>query len=995
MARLRHAHLSEDDVERILDEASLTADPDACVLHYVRLREAIDMHARRAQILSRLSDSAVCRAVYAILGFSPALSDVLIAHPWLIESLEAVQSTEGGVSSAGASSHAIPNYDDETERQRATAWIQRHDPARASVVDWMRLGYYARLIPLVAADLCSPDSEAAYADVSRSLSALAAGAVESALVIARSRHPEAADAPLAIIGMGKTGGQELNYVSDVDVLFACPDGIATPDQYVRSATVLAQELNTILSGPGSVHALWPLDTTLRPEGKNGVLVRTLDAMDSYYRTWAHNWEFQALLKARPLAGDLDVGQQFVDMVQPMIWQAAARPHFVADAYHLRTRVQSLVGKANQFSDIKLAEGGLRDIEFSVQLLQLVHGRTDSSLRVRSTIDGLSALSAGGYVSRTDASALDHDYRALRVIEHRMQLRYLRRTHEFPPAPGERRILARSIISSRSASSSMSADDLVESYTRMKREIVQLKNKIYFRPILPVAAGLPADGVSLSPQAAHARLAAIGYQDPVAAMNHIRSLTQGTTRTAAIQKQLLPAFLHWFAQAPRPDAGLLAFRQLSEHMGHTSWYMRILRDGGPLAQRLCHLLASSELVAQYLPRIPEALMWLSADDDLVPRPKNVLEAELAGMMQRVSTPEEANQQGRFIRFRESLRTAMACALRLISEEQAAHALCDATDIAAQAALDAALTSVAGSREDALVRMLVIAAGSWGGYAMGFASDADAVVIYQAQQGADPVDADQQAVMVAQRFSQLMSSASTEPGVVVDMDLRPEGKQGAMAKSLTSYASYLQRWALPWEKLASLRMRAAAGDAELIEQWTAVVDAFRYPAGGIPAGEVASIRRIKARIEAERIPAGVPAQRHIKLGPGGMTDIDFCAQLIQLQSAGSYPSLRSTHTVDVLRAAQAEGLMDSSDASVLIQAYLFSLRLRHVRSIAGAGRKANILPHDPDDLDVCAYLLGRDESDRSIRLAEDYQRAARRARSLVMQYFYGVDDHRSPM
>src|ERR1019366_5882568 len=260
-------------------------------------------------------------------------------------------------------------------------------------------------------------------------------------------------------------------------------------------------------------------------------------------------------------------------------------------------------------------GGLRDIEFAVQLLALVHGRADEMLRIPGTLAALDALARGGYVGRGDAADLAAAYRFLRAVEHLLQLRQLRRTHTLPEDPAVLRIIGRAL-------------------RHMRRGT---------RPAGP--AGLPR------PEAASERLEALGYADPAGALRHIEALTAGMSRTAAIQRTLLPTGLGWFADAPEPDAGLLAFRQVSESLGRSPWYLRLLRDNTAVAQRMARLLASSRYVTGLLLGAPEAVAMLGDDDELTPRPAAALHAEVAAVARRHTEPAEVAAAALVLRRRE--------------------------------------------------------------------------------------------------------------------------------------------------------------------------------------------------------------------------------------------------------------------------------------------------------------------------------------------------------
>ena len=286
------------------------------------------------------------------------------------------------------------------------------------------------------------------------LADLASATLEAALAIARAAlPPDATGCRLAVIGMGKAGGRELNYVSDVDVIFVAEPLVpartavgeeSTEQSALRTATSLALGMMQACSASTPEGTIWPVDAALRPEGKAGPLVRTLPSHLAYYDKWAKTWEFQALLKARPIAGDRDLGERYLAAVVPLVWKAAARPGFVEDVQAMRRRVERNIPRADGDRELKLGRGGLRDIEFAVQLLQLVHGRTDQRLRSSTTLTALEALSTHGYVGRSDAAQLDAAYRFLRTLEHRIQLYRLRRTHLMPEDEDSLRRLGRSM-----------------------------------------------------------------------------------------------------------------------------------------------------------------------------------------------------------------------------------------------------------------------------------------------------------------------------------------------------------------------------------------------------------------------------------------------------------------------------------------------------------------------------------------------------------------------
>jgi len=373
--------------------------------------------------------------------------------------------------------------------------------------------------------------------------------------------------------MGKCGARELNYVSDVDVIFVAgtdDESLVSESRAVDIGTRLAVQTMRGISGVEIEPPLWEVDPNLRPEGKQGALVRTLDSHVAYYERWAKSWEFQALLKARPIAGNRVLGDAYIDAVQPRVWASAARENFVDSVQRMRERVTDHIPQDEVAQQIKLGPGGIRDVEFTVQLLQLVHGLSDEAIRQRGTLSAINALVAEGYIGRTDAAAFARDYRLLRVLEHRLQLRRLSRTHLMPTDPDELRVLARA------TGLADTGAELVSQWESIKREVRDIHVRLFYRPLLSAVAALPAEERALSEDQAHDRLAAIGFLDPPGALRHIRALTTGLSRKATIQRHLMPVMIRWFADGVDPDYGLISFRRLSERLGDTPWFLRMLR-----------------------------------------------------------------------------------------------------------------------------------------------------------------------------------------------------------------------------------------------------------------------------------------------------------------------------------------------------------------------------------------------------------------------------------
>lgn len=979
-------------VGALAEALAAAADPDLALLQTVRLAAACGGAARERlrAILTDDGDAETRARLVAVLGASAALGDEVIRRPELLA--VAADPTPGtGVDARTVRAELLAAVGADPEVAMPVA----AGGSTAELTDALRRAYRTRLLRIAATDLTRPDPLSRMPGVAAALADLAGAALDAALSIARAELDDhGGGVRLGVIGMGKCGARELNYVSDVDVIYVAePVSAEGSDAEVsRIGARLAAGLARVCSAPSGEPPLWTVDAALRPEGAQGPLVRTLASHVAYYERWADTWEFQALLKARAIAGDRELGAAYESAIAPFVWSAAGRENFVEDSQAMRRRVENHVPPAQADRQLKLGKGGLRDVEFTVQLLQLVHGRSDEALRDRGTLTALASLAAGGYVGREHAARLAVCYRFLRALEHRIQLYQLRRTHLVPTGEEDLRRLARSL-----GMRTEGGAGLEERYRSTRREVRALHEDLFYRPLLPATAQLSSEEVSLAPDAARARFAAMGYRDPTGAMRHVTALTDGVSRRAAIQRQLLPVMLGWFAEGADPDGGLLAFRTVSEQLGRTHWYLKLLRDSGSAARRLAHLLAGSRYVAEAIARSPESITWLDDDADLAPRGEARLEAEVGAIVSRAADPEAAAVSLRALRRRELARTAAAELLGEIGTADALRAISDAADVALAGALRVAeqLTAVEqgiarGGTFDAAelpARLLVVAMGRLGGREMGYGSDADVLFVHEPAAGADPLAAQAFALAVAARLRQLMSALGPEPALPVDVGLRPEGRQGALVRSLESYTEYYERWSGVWEAQALLRARPVAGPADVAERFLAAVDPVRYPIQ-LDGPQVREIRRIKARVEAERLPRGADPARHLKLGRGGVSDVEWTVQLLQLQHAREVPALRTTSTVDALAAAEASGLLEPGDAAALREAWFLSSALRSALVLwNGRTGGPDALPHDRRDLIGVARVLDPTGATGGQQVEERYLRTARRARVVMERVFYG--------
>ncbi|GAA1570006.1 bifunctional [glutamine synthetase] adenylyltransferase/[glutamine synthetase]-adenylyl-L-tyrosine phosphorylase [Streptomyces globosus] len=952
----------------LLDALGATADPDLALRGLVRLAEAEDEPGRRVLLDTLLRSKPLRDRLLGVLGASEALADHLARHC--------------------ADWHALETYEPADLHPGLADFEQcladAHDPVR------LRVAYRRCLLSIAARDVCGTID---VAETAAELADLATATLRAALRIATAAAPEdAARCRLAVIAMGKCGGNELNYVSDVDVIFVGDTANGADESAaLRAATRLASHLMRICSETTVEGTIWPVDANLRPEGRNGPLVRTLSSHLAYYQRWAKTWEFQALLKARAVAGDPDLGAQYVEAITPLVWQAAERENFVADVQHMRRRVVDNIPAAHVDRELKLGPGGLRDVEFAVQLLQLVHGRSDTTLHSRTTLDALHALAAGGYVGRADAAQLGDAYRFLRAMEHRIQLYRLRRTHLVPEGEADLRRLGRSL-----GLRTEPVAELNRAWRRHASVVRRLHEKLFYRPLLDAVAQLAPGETRLSPRAAGQRLEALGYADPAAALRHLEALASGVTRKAAIQRTLLPVMLGWFADSADPDAGLLNFRKVSDALGKTPWYLRLLRDEGAAAENLARVLSAGRLAPDLLLRAPEAVALLGDPEGLHPRAADALEQEVLAAVGRADSAEAAVTSARGVRRRELFRTAAADIIGSYGTEDspAETDLGALVDRVGRAVTDLTAATIGGALRAAVrdqwgdtlpTRFAVIGVGRFGGHELGYGSDADVLFVHEPREGVDEQEAAKAAQAVIAEMRRLLQLPTADPPLLIDADLRPEGRSGPLVRTLASYAAYYRRWSLTWESQALLRAVPVAGDPDLGRRFIDLVDPLRYPAEGLGDDAVREIRRLKARMESERLPRGADPTLHTKLGRGGLSDVEWTVQLLQMRHAWAEPGLRTTRTREALAAARAAGLIGTEEAQILDEAWVLASRVRNAVMLV-RGRAGDTFPTQTRELAAVGRYLGYAEGTVG-EMLDDYRRITRRARAVVDDLFYG--------
>ncbi len=896
------------------------------------------------------------------------------------------------------------------------------------------------LLRIAARDLLGID---ALEQTGAALAALASAVLAAAVSVATGRPADEAGSNLLVVGMGKLGGAELNYASDIDVVFVGAGDVT--DRHARIILEIGRRC-------------FRVDAALRPEGRSGPLVRTLQGYQAYWERWAQPWERQAMLKSRPVAGDPELAESFAAAADAMVWGRPFGADELAQVRAMKRRTETLVRRrGHDHRDVKRGPGGIRDIEFSVQLLQLVHGWLDPTIRSRTTLVALSQLADAGYVDGADAAVLAAGYRFLRTVEHRVQLVEEEQVHVVPTTPGPARRLAR-VLGFADGPAAPAEDMLAAELRRWQADVRSVHERLYFRPLLEAFAALapsgptPGSGTTLgagttpgpstqrgegtsaasargtrtgagsatasgarahpgppdtttrrrtatevagtsgrepatevtapiggetaidvmSPLAVATRLGAFGFADADRTRADVVALGQGLTRSSRLMAQMLPLVLDWLSESPDPDLGLRQLRDLVVRHHQRSLVVSVFRESPEAARRLCLLLGSSRLMGEGLVRDPDVLAGLGDDDALVPASRDAGVLSLAARLR--THPEPGAPRTQLARFRRDQRLRIAARDLVGLDELPATA-------AALTAVDEAVLHVAMDACGEGVPWCAVGLGRLGGGELSYASDLDLVLVCADGAG-------QAATASAEALLGLLhGSGPFEEVLRVDLRLRPEGEQGRLVRDLAGYRAYFDRWVQTWERQAMVRARVVAGDAEVGRQFMALVDEVVWDRP-ITTADVTAIRRMKARIERERIPASEDPRFHLKLGPGSLSDVEWTVQLLQLRHHIPEPA-----TMTALDALCRQGVVGTEDADRLRAAYRFCEHTRNrwhlVGSLPGGTSPGDALPARADQLTHLARSLGTTPA----RLRDHYQRVTRRARAVVERLFYEMPASRS--
>jgi [glutamine synthetase] adenylyltransferase / [glutamine synthetase]-adenylyl-L-tyrosine phosphorylase len=990
--------VTDDDVAALLpslfDALRKSPDPDRGLNNFSRWTDSVTSRYTHFQYLLR--HPAALDIFFNVCGVSQLFSDILIRNPEYFEIL-ANPGVRSGAKSGGALYRELSGFIDSIVRPELKLEALRRFRQR----EMLRIG--TRDI-LELADMPT---------TAREFSNLADACVQKCYEIAvaqlAERYGIQTPPPFAVIAMGKLGGQELNYSSDIDLMFICGDEDAlTPHgsriTQVEYAHKLAEQIVNGLSKNLQNGHLFRVDMRLRPEGRFGALVRTLSSYRAYYESWAEPWERQALIKARPIAGDTRLGELYAQMVVPYVYRRSVTSEFVEATRENKARIEKKAEMEGQtHTNVKVGFGGIRDVEFTAQLLQLEQGGRNPLLRTPNTLEALARLRQAGVLTTEQASELSEDYQFLRTVEHRLQILYELQTQSLPTEPNERRLLARRL-------GYPDTDAFNSDYTRRtervrghflslfgERRTARADDGDSWSEVLTNVETPTAQGEIVK------RLGFAGFTDPARAYSALKTMgfggDYGRAQPEARQlfQKLASPLIAASGHTGDPDAALLGIETMALAAPNPAAFYQTLLEGTEVLDRMCRLAAGSLPLMQSLAKHLQWMDMLVSDEVVDPGLKTAEQsaAELEERLAGVKTAEQFWDGVALYMQRERLRIGARDLWGEISATGVTRELTALAEAVLQVLLGRTVSEVAAKYADANARralesVALIGLGKLGGRELGYGSDWDILIVYGDEH------AGQYAVVNA--LAEALLSVGQEmrtrgAPVEIDARLRPEGRFGALARTVAEHEVYYRDTALTWERQVLTKARRVAGNLETAAAYMRVVQDQIY-SRPLPLEAREQVITMKRRIETERLK---PEERYrdVKLGHGGMSDIEFTAQLWQMVEGPGHADIRTTSTTDALHALGGAGSVPAPDAARLAETYGLWTAIRNRLALMG-GLPTDTLPADSRRVHNLAIGLGfvasGSESAEQI-LQERFEERMRETRSIVERLFYDLPMRRA--
>ena len=953
-----------------------SADPDRALRNFKRLLAAVPDPALLLSLLQQ--NDWLAAALAAGFGASQPISETLVRHPeylhWLLTDAQFDEGRRKTVMAHDANSVvtlALPGM-------KLNA-LRRFKQREMTLIGLRDLAGRANLVQVV-----SEVSDLADVCLSQVL------AIHWPELTARYGEPSNRD--FAILGLGKLGGRELNYSSDIDLMFLYgADGDTVRDGHRTMSnqqffTKLAEAVVASVSARTTEGDLFRVDLRLRPEGDAGSLVRTVESCEDYYASRGETWERMMLIKARCCAGSAHLVEEFLETIHSFRFPRHVGEEVLGEIALIKQRIErEIVGDARLTRHVKLGVGGIREIEFVAQTLQLLHAGRSPFLQTASTLEALQKFAQYGQLPQDEVNDLTAAYHFLRTVEHRLQMEAGLQTHTIPSEPAAVLRLARSL----GFKTITAFEKRLASHTRRVREV-------YARLLTAPRNEARARWRTMFADQGHQTefihaLATAGFRKPEAAAKVLYAMARGpghahvSARTSTLFSRILPEILRavnprsiaehqaegggtTVAGLAQPDEALNQLQRFAESYGSRAMLFEMLASNPKVLDLLLRLFDNSRFLADVVIRRPELFEEVTRPDILRRcKSRGDVLAELRSARGR-RKPEDWI---RIYKRAELLRCGVRDVLGL-SDLERVH---DEQSTLAEACVEFALAACLKEMKAPRLPFAIIGVGKFGGHELSYGADLD--VLFVTKGGVKQTNA---AVALAKRLIEFMSR-QTDEGSVYELDarLRPDGAKGVLAQSLDVYAAYYEKRAMLWERQALTKARFIAGDAALGAQFQRFVEKAIY-SHPLTDPELAAIARMRMRVEHERGDQKQP-ELNLKTGAGGIIEVEFIVQALQLRHGAAHPLVRQPHTLTALGELARAGVLPEEDANHLREDYMVQRRVELVlRRLQN--NSVSTLPATPEEQSAMACRLGASSLEEFWGI---YRAARQRVRAVYQKIF----------
>jgi len=979
---------------RLLSSLSSSADPDMALNNFERLVSALNDVPSFLSFCQKRSDILV--SLITIFGASRFLSTFLVGAA--DESLAVLSDTD----------YLIHTEDKKHLAEKLAARLERAENDKG-FFRILRLFRKQELLRIGLRDLLGKvDLQETVADLSSLAEVCLQKAYEwaDAGLTKRFGRPVNANsdgtfapAGFAVIAMGKLGGRELNFSSDVDLMYVYTadgetegapafDGTAinriTNHQYFIK---LAEKLSAAIGEKNEDGFVFRVDLRLRPEGQRGPLAQSLGGYEIYYESWGQTWERSALLKARPVAGDGAVGKEFMDRITPFVYRKYLDYSAISEIRDMKQKINKDVEqKGRTYRDVKLGYGGIREIEFVIQALQLIYAGRDRSLREKNALMALHMLSQKGLITYQEYADLAKAYVFLRTVEHRIQILDDLQTQTMPSDEHELRTLARR---TGYLEHGKEAWLLLRDYTEHTRRVRSIYDDLFaFTGDEKVTEPTARDydlllDAGTSEQESVAALERYGFRDPGKAYRNLLLLREGpafvhrTPRSRKLFNEIFPALFHEIVSSPDPDMALNHLESFLAAQGSWETFQSLMKLDASAVKVLIAIFANSEYLSRMLVGRPVLLQnLLESRKAYGAGTYAVFARELSEALSRASDISEKLDALRRFKHQEEIRIGMADLLSNMNLMAVSRDLSKLGEVCLEAALMLAVSELARryGTESSSSGFAIIGVGKLGGRELTYGSDLDILFVYsepRAQMPPAGLSVFEFFSKVAEKTISYLSTLTREGFVFrVDTRLRPTGSKGPLVQSIDAFKNYFSMQAETWERQALLRARHVAGDRAVGAEFCKSIQELIYRDIN-KAALVQDIRAMRKRIE-EEVGKESGAHYNIKQGAGGLVDIEFLVQYMQLLHGKRHRWVRVPGTYNVIRALGKNNLLEPENLQVLARAYIFIRQLEsRMRIVSNQG--TNDLARDPEKLHLLARRMGYHGNGGSAgrKLLNDYE------------------------